>query len=381
MKDLSGSLAALTELPVTDLVAGFVLSLALSAILTRWVIASGPVDRPRDRGAHDNPTPTSGGMAVMAACALAVGIVLVHAGPVLGGFAKPALWLFGFAILIGLSGAADDVLGLPAKVRFAFQALCALGFAAAFPVTDLDFGFGLDLHLWRPLGIAGTALWLITVVNAVNFIDGANGLAPGAQSVALSGLCLLMMLFAPAYQIPGMAVLGLLLMCALGANLGFLPFNLPMGKLFQGDAGSLFSAALIGGAVPILHTSGYGSIWFGGYILAPVLVDVILTLIIRWRAGERLFEAHKRHLYQQWLIRRGGSHAQVSTFVWGLCALSGGLGLVMEYLYRNKGIDLRFAELAVLVGVLSLGWWRLRLRIGADQPAPPQSTHQPSDAA
>lgn len=342
------------------LFAALAASMAAAALFSLLVLSGGPVDVPRERGAHHKPTPTSGGLAVMAATGLGIGLCLLLSGAAIPGNWRDGALLFGFAALIGLSGALDDLFDLPARLRLLFQVGLCLAFAAFYRVTTLDFGPGLIVHLPWPVGLLGSAAWLVLGINTINFMDGANGLAPGTQAIALVVLALLILLLAPISLLGGfLGVVLLVCVCAAGAHLGFMPFNVA-GRAFQGDAGSLFGGALVTGAILVIRAYGVGSVWFGGFLLAPLLVDVVLTLITRARQGKNLMRPHKEHLYQLWLQRRDPSHARLALWVWFLCALSSAVGVgarAIDHIYHT---DVRFFCLVVVVIVYSLAWARLR---------------------
>lgn len=356
-------------LPPVVLLMAFALSAAAAVLLTQLAILGGPVDVPRARGSHHNPTPTSGGLAVMAATGIGLGLILWWLklrAPVVMDPANSALCLFGFAALMGVSGAIDDVLDLPAKGRLLFQVLVCLGFAFLFPVTDLSFGSGLVLELPMAVSVVGSALWLVLGINAINFMDGANGLAIGTQAICMLAFALLIVLIGPSSP-SGMALTAVLLLCvcSAGAFVGLLPFNMPLGKLFQGDAGALFGGALVTGATLILKTHEIGSAWLGGFLLAPFLVDVVMTLILRTRQRKNLFQAHKDHLYQQWLIKIDPSHFKLSMIIWGLCAVSSAVGVSAKLVDHFYQTDIRFYALVGVFALYTTGWAWLRQRLSA----------------
>jgi UDP-GlcNAc:undecaprenyl-phosphate GlcNAc-1-phosphate transferase len=364
-------------LPPAPLAAGFALAFAAALVLAWLAAVSGPVDRPRTRGAHLHPTPTSGGLAVMAATGLAVGGGLVLFGDLIPGGWRDGLILLIFAAIIGLGGAADDLFDMPAKWRLGFQVVVSLVFAGFYHVGTLDFGPGLIVSLPDWLSIPGSALWLVLGMNAINFMDGANGLAVGSQFISLSVLAVLIVLMAP-LSVAG-AWLGaplVIAVCAAGAHLGFLPWNLPpahpsRAAVFQGDAGSLFGGALITGLTLMTRTYGVGSVWIGGFVLAPVLVDVVLTLLTRARAGRDLMRPHKEHLYQLWLQKRDPSHLRLAWRVWLLTLVSSGVGLAARLIDITYRTDLRFIALVGVIFFYSLGWFRLRAKlIEAPEPEP-----------
>jgi len=346
------------------LVVTFILAALAAVVLAPLAIGGGPVDNPRARGSHADPTPTSGGLVIMAATALSIGTVLGLWGRDIPGSARDGLALFGFAAVLGVSGALDDMFDLPPRLRLLFQAVTCLVFAWFYRVTTLDFGFGLNLHLWMPVGLLGSALWLLVGINAVNFMDGSNGLAIGVQGLSLLVLSGLMLMAAGESTLG--AYLGLVTtvcVAAAGAHAGFLPFNLPMGKVFQGDAGSLFGGGLVTGTALVLKAYGAASVWFAGFVLAPLLVDVVLTLCVRLSERKDVFRAHKEHLYQLWLQHRNPDHGPLALWVWGLCGACSLIGLgahIVDSVYR---VDLRFPLLVLVVAGLSVLWVRTRRRL------------------
>lgn len=351
------------------LFAGLAGAAIAAMLLSMLVTGGGPVDQPRQRGMHCQPTPTSGGLAVMTATALATGLILWLFPGHIPGSGKDGLALFGFAILMGLTGATDDILGLPAKLRLGIQITLCIAFGYMYRVDTLTFGFGIALDVWWPIGILGGAAWLVLCINAINFMDGSNGLALGSQIIALLVITLLAVLMAPS-SLTGafVGIPTLICICGAGANLGFLPFNLPFrhpgkAKAFQGDAGAFFAGALIGGACLQLKAYNVGSVWFGGFLLAPLLVDVVLTLAIRARTRKNLLQSHKEHLYQLWLQRRDPSHLNLALRVWGLCLASSMVGLIARFFGVQTGVDVRFPALVLVVVVYGFGWFAVRRKL------------------
>ncbi|MDI7775215.1 glycosyl transferase family 4 family protein [Asticcacaulis sp. EMRT-3] len=365
------------------LLIGFAAAIVVTTALSWLVMRGGPIDCPRERGAHDQPTPTSGGLAMIGGTALAVGLVVWLFGAQIPGGARDGLLLLAFASLMGLCGALDDVFDLPARLRLGFQVVLSLAFSSLYHVTQLDFGPGLILNLPVWVSIAGSTLWLVLGINAINFMDGANGLAVGSQTLALAVFALLILLLAPLSPIGAWLGLPLVIaVCAIGAHLGFLPFNLPPGRTrralaFQGDAGSLFGGALITGLTLMVRAYGVGSVWIGGFVLAPLLVDVVLTLIVRARHGQNLMRPHKEHLYQLWLQKRDPSHLRLAWRIWLLIAASSGVGLAARLIDWRYHTDIRFIALACVLAFYSLGWMRLRERLLA---APVKGTTAVSQA-
>ena len=289
----------------------FVVSAAVNFGVIRWSL----LDRPNARSSHRVPTPKGGGLGIIAA--FLVGLAVFAA--VEPGVFAPGEWL---ALLAGVALAAvafiDDIRPLPAVLRLLAQmaaAGAAMAGGALFEELEVP-GVGLLDFGWLAWPL--TLLWIVAVTNAVNFMDGLDGLVGGVALVAA--------LFLWPGPSPFVTTIAVLLGPAL---LGFLIFNTPRARLFLGDVGSQF----IGFTLAVLatfvgrDTGGGMATWLLPLILAPFLVDVAYTLVRRARAGERLTEAHRGHLYQI-LYRVGWPHPAVAFFHWGFAAVHGGAGIL-----------------------------------------------------
>jgi UDP-GlcNAc:undecaprenyl-phosphate GlcNAc-1-phosphate transferase len=284
-------------------------ALLLAAALSGLIAWAGPVDPPGPRRSHGRPTPTSGGVAVIVATCVGLAI----AGR-LGVLSDPRIgWLALLAALCGLLGAADDMLDLPASSKLLVQIVLALLFALRVARVDiLPVAPGVALPLGLVIGGLGTALWTVVLTNAVNFMDGVDGLASGAVVIVLAGL-------AVASALAGQDAIALAALVGAAAGAGFLPWNLPAHRLFQGDAGALFSGLWLAGLTVIANQPAQGwtlSPYLVPFAALPMLTDVLVTLLARARARKPLFAAHREHLYQRWLDHSGATHAQLSLRFW-----------------------------------------------------------------
>lgn len=298
-------------------VLGAATALCVSAALSGLVAWAGPVDRPRDRGLHKTPTPTAGGLGIIAGAALGLYVFAALAPAPLADLGKIAAAL-GFAALLGLIGALDDLLDLGARLKLGIQIALSLLFAVAVAHIDaIPLTAALTLPIGPVVGVIGTALWLVVVTNAVNFMDGANGLASGALAIAS-------LAFAAAAFAGGDPALGAAALTAALANIGFMPWNFPKARLFQGDAGAVFTSFLLAALAVIgAGAGGHGPVYlqFAPLALLPFLADVLLTLLSRAREKKRLLDAHKEHLYQRWLAHTGGSHLQLAARAYAVMLL------------------------------------------------------------
>ena len=324
---------------------------ALAAILTSTAatfaaVKSGPVAPPTDRGLHATPTPSGGGIAIILGTGFGAALVAMD-GRLTGGPGLAAA--LACAVIMGLVGAADDLFDLGARLKLVIQAVLAIGFSALFAHVEQLSVPHAALSLGPVLGVLGSALWIIVAVNAVNFVDGANGLSPGAMVIAFAALAL-------ACRLGGATGIGEVALVAAAAGLGFLPWNLPGGRIFQGDSGALFSGTLFAGLALLAAGKGgddHVSVWFGPTVLLPFLTDVFLTLISRARRRQPLLQAHRDHLFQRWLVSSGASHGRLSVLMWLMIAAGAALGLAMGL----TPVPARVWLFAGWLGVCLHGWW------------------------
>jgi len=273
------------------------------AILRLLAPRLGLVDRANPRSSHVGAVARGGGLGVIGGVAVGLGV----AGPVCPVACKTVL--LGAAALAAV-GLADDRWGLPPLLRLAVHAGAAAGLVLAVGGLDrLPLPPPLDVSLggW---GAVLAAVWIVAVVNFYNFLDGIDGLA-GLQAVITGGGLAL------AAWHPFAAALGA---CLAGASLGFLFHNWSPARIFLGDVGS----GVLGfcfAAAPLLAPPEVrpAAVFFVGLSLFFFLADAIWTLLGRLRRGERLHEAHRKHLYQR-LVVRGWSHARTTSLL-GLGAL------------------------------------------------------------
>lgn len=240
---------------------------ALAAIATRGMIALGVMDHPDGRKAHAKPTPKSGGLAIILVLALAPLFL-----PALREPPMPAL--IAIACVLGLAAFLDDLRPVPPLAKLTVQLAAAI---AATQFGVLPPGADLPTTL---LAI----LWVTAVTNAVNFMDGMDGLIPGTALIACAAVATL--------ATDPAATLALPLAAAIA---GFLPFNCPRARIFLGDAGSQplgFLLACLALLAPPAETLLVPA------LLAALLFDTGLTLARRAANGARLTQPHREHLYQ-----------------------------------------------------------------------------------
>ncbi|MFN3657018.1 MAG: glycosyl transferase [Pseudolabrys sp.] len=240
---------------------------------------------PNARSSHTAPTPQGGGIAVVAATVLACGVAAL----LTPGFATGTLAVvFAATVVLAVTGATDDIRPLEALPRLAIQSLAVLLVLYALP-AQIHLLTALPLWLERALLFVGL-LWF---VNLVNFMDGIDWMTV-AEVVPVAGALALFGLWG---ALPAETTLAALALC--GAMLGFAPFNRPVARLFLGDVGSLPVGLLLGWMLVLL-----GDEHLAAALLLPLyyVADATITLLRRWRAGEKLMQAHRSHFYQRALV-------------------------------------------------------------------------------
>jgi UDP-N-acetylmuramyl pentapeptide phosphotransferase/UDP-N-acetylglucosamine-1-phosphate transferase len=267
----------------------FLLAAALTAGLI-WLLMPAlrryALARPNARSSHSTPTPQGAGLAVVAVSLTAVAAVTLFA-PLPPDAVGGLLPFVAAIVLLAAIGFIDDVRPLSPWLRLAGQAAAAASLLAALP----DSARALPLlPLSLELLICGVGL--VWFINLTNFIDGIDGITVVGFLPMLAGLGVLAAMATP----PAMFDLTVTVALA-GALIGFWPFNRHVARVFLGDVGSLAIGGMVGWL--LLSAAGSGRLVSALILALYVLADTGMTLLYRWRRGERLSEAHREHFYQR----------------------------------------------------------------------------------
>ena len=288
----------------------------LSAVVVRGMIAVRVMDTPEERKAHDRPTPKGGGVGIVAA--FLVGLVLLYR---YAAFARLAdeyfIGVIAASCAIAMVAFLDDLFNWPVMAKLGIQTLAALvAVGTGIYVRNYSLPYiGPVFVGW--IGIPMTLVWLLFTTNAVNFIDGLNGLASGVTLIA----CLFLAYFsfsyggAFCYAASGLLAAGIL---------GFMPFNFPRAQIFMGDVGSQFLGFMIAvlGVIASRFEGVALSFLLVPMLLSGVLFDVGFSLVRRGLMGENLTRGHRGHLYQ--VAQRSGVPAVTVTLIhWGFAVFGG----------------------------------------------------------
>lgn len=291
-------------------IVAFLLSMMVAAVttplVTRWAHANGWFDLPSEaRKVHTRPIPRIGGLAVVTAFFAPILGLALYTNRISGllyadATLVSALCLGAAAIVI--LGVYDDLKGADAKLKLVVQTAVAVGmWTAGFRIELLGNPFGSAFQLGL-LSLPLTVLWIVGIVNALNLIDGLDGLASGMAlfaSVVLFGVSF----------VDHAVLLCLLTACLGGALIGFLFFNFNPAKIFLGDSGSMFLGFIL--SVMSIWTQRKGATMVA--LLIPVIalgvpiLDTTLSFLRRLARRQSPFKADREHLHHR-LLGLGLSH-------------------------------------------------------------------------
>ncbi|HXW76358.1 MAG TPA: MraY family glycosyltransferase [Candidatus Eremiobacteraceae bacterium] len=318
--------------------ATFALAAAACALATplvrRMAFAVGVFDEPDgDRRVHAHPTPRLGGIAIylgfMLALFTVLNIALTHATEIRKYLTNADLahvigLLFGGTLMLGV-GLWDDIMTMSPRRKLLAQLVVAAIAVVLYGFTIIDvqvpkFGY-LDLA-W--FAIPFSLFWYLGMVNAINFLDGLDGLAAGVTLIASLTL-ILVSVWHNQYLVA-------ITMCALaGAVAGFLPFNYNPARIFMGDGGSLFIGFVLASAA-VMGTEKKAvaiSLIIPLLVLALPILDTAAAIWRRARKGAPLFAADRGHVHHQ-LLDLGLSPRQAVNLIYVVCGLLGVLALALS---------------------------------------------------
>ena len=290
----------------TAAIACFLVSLACCELVRRVAIQRALLDRANERSLHTTPTPRLGGVAIV--------VTSIGAGLLSWNTGSPKLHaLVGVCFALALVGLRDDLRPLPAVLRLLVQIALAGVFLWLVGTPPLLLAPGITLPVPPMITNVLLVVWVVGVLNIYNFMDGMDGLA-GSQAVSAAGTFAVVLVAATG----GLSEFALFVGAA---SLGFLAHNAPPARMFMGDAGSTFLGMTFA-ALAILAMFEGVPIAQSALVIAPFLLDGTFTIIRRALRGERIWTAHRCHLYQR-AVQTGLGHRDVLLvyLAWlGVCA-------------------------------------------------------------
>jgi UDP-GlcNAc:undecaprenyl-phosphate GlcNAc-1-phosphate transferase len=301
----------------------------LAAGLARSI---GAIDLPRERGLNDKPTPSLGGLAILAGV-LAAGLLFL---PLFGDAPvdEQTRGIILGALAVALVGTADDIWDLPAGAKLLGQAASALipvlaGVRVA--TFTLPFLGHVDLgHASGPVTLIG----IVAVMNVVNFTDGVDGLAAGVCTIAAGTLAIIALSLDKACLGSSATCTGAGVLAAItaGAAFGFLYHNFHPASIFMGDAGSnllglLLACVAIQGTI---KTAAIVALFFPLAVLAVPIVDGAFVILKRLKYRRRIYEADRWHLHHR-LANVGFSQRRIVVYLYGWTLALAGLALALRF--------------------------------------------------
>ena len=343
------------------LLMAFIITAALSPLAGRFAVKMGVVDKPDKRKVHAEAMPLMGGLAIFAG----FWITVVCTQPL----TKEIAALGAGGLLILVSGVWDDSRDIRPAVKILFQMAAAL---IAVYFGGLRITFLTSLYSPNPMDLGWLSLpltlgWIVGLTNAINLVDGLDGLAAGVSGIAAVTIGLIAWM-------EGFVSAGILAMILGASALAFLCFNFHPAKVFMGDTGALF----LGYSLAVLSIMGLTKMATTVSIFLPILVlgvpifDTLLAIIRRLVNRTPIFSPDKDHLHHR-LLAMGMSHKNAVLTVYGVCVFLGLSALGISFLPTGQAMMALFlVTLAVLYGADKIGviGRKVREKKADQEPAP-----------
>jgi UDP-GlcNAc:undecaprenyl-phosphate GlcNAc-1-phosphate transferase len=311
------------------------LSVVLTPLTARLARRAGAIDFPRARGLSERPTPKLGGLAILIGALVSAVIWLPptihlahvpHTPPGSGGTVHTWGMLLGAAV-ITLVGAIDDYRALSPPVKLAGQIIAAvIAVEAGVIVTDVTLPFVGGLQFPREGGVI-SAVWLVGMMNVVNFSDGVDGLAAGLCTI--DGIAFAIIIF----DLPGGSTAAAVLAAlTAGASLGFLPSNFPPASVFMGDSGANLLGYLLGVVAVIgsIKTGAVVALAVPLLILAVPFLDTSFVVAKRLKYRRKPWLADANHFHHR-MARIGFSARKTVAYLYAWTLLLAGVALALRF--------------------------------------------------
>lgn len=336
----------MSALSVLEALFAFFAVSALSAVMVflvmRVAVQRNMVDFPGERQSHTKPTPTGGGLGLVATLVL-TSLMLARNGLI----APPwtLVVLPGLSVL-ALVGWRDDFSPVSVRFRLFVQLTVSLALLALLRNSD-------QLENWPATLLGGVAI--MWTMNFYNFMDGSHGMA-GFQGL-FTGLLLGFL-----FSIDGHLQLAIPAFLLAACCAGFLPFNFPVPRVFMGDAGSVPLGFALATLILLGLLQGALSLPEALLLLSVFLIDSSLTLFKRAIQGERWYTAHKQHVYQR-LIAHGWSHSRVLLLYQAINAVVVAPVVILVRMYPEYAWHLTGMTIFLMIA----GWYLASLRLGVQK--------------
>jgi UDP-GlcNAc:undecaprenyl-phosphate/decaprenyl-phosphate GlcNAc-1-phosphate transferase len=349
MKFVPGVGSALPFLIGTLLLAA-ILSFVLTPLVRVLARRLNMVDHPDERRVNTSPMPRGGGLAVAVACLVATVVFLIVNGETGSTIRPPAsigttelIALLGGGVLATFIGALDDTFQLRARYQLAGQVVIAVGAILLGATPDqISSPFGGSIDMGGIVGAGFTVLFILGMVNSINFIDGLDGLSSGIGLIAALTLGLISLTTAVGGD-AGQPFVAVLCFALVGALAGFLRWNFFPATVFVGTSGVLF----VGYTLAILSILGTAKVAVAMLVLGVPIIDTFWIIVRRVAARRSPFTPDRGHIHHR-LLDLGLSHLQTVILIYVICIALGFMALFLPV----SGQLIAFAALTLGTGLV-----------------------------
>ena len=346
-----------------DIAIAFLLAFITTFVVTphtmRLAKKVGAIDIPNHRRVNKKPMPRLGGLAVIAGFVVSI-IYLFITTSIEGklnlfGEENYYLKMIGFflgALILGLVCYVDDVKGVPSWVKLTAQIIASIiVVACGVKIENISIPFTEGKIIMGDIfSYILTVCWIVGITNAINLIDGLDGLSSGVTLIS----CLsLLMVFA----LNGSPLIAIVLITALaGALVGFLPFNFSPAKTFIGDTGSNF----MGFALAIISILGVAKTYTALVLIAPIIIlampifDTLFAIfrrLIKGKSIKAVFKPDKGHLHHK-LMAKGYTQKQAVLIMYGITAILGMFAVIL----LESGIWKALSFALLIIAIVAIGY-------------------------
>lgn len=345
-----------------DIAIAFMLAFITTFVITPYTIKLakklGAVDTPKDeRRVNKTTMPRLGGLAIIAGFIVSIIYLLIiltiekSVNLYEDNMYIKLIGFFSGGIIIGVVCFIDDLKDLPPLVKLAAQIIAAIIVVCfGLRIENINIPFFYKVGLPDAFSIILTVGWIVGVTNAINLIDGLDGLSSG---IALISCVSMLIIFA----LNGSPIIAILLITALaGALSGFLPFNFNPAKTFMGDAGSNF----LGYSLSVISIFGVAKTYTLIVIVAPLIIlglpvlDTIIAIfrrIIKGKSIKAIMKPDKGHLHHK-LLKAGFSQREAVLIMYAITATLGLFAIVL----LESGIWKAISFLILVVAIIAIGY-------------------------
>ena len=345
-----------------DIAIAFLLAFITAFVITPYTIRLakkvGAVDIPNDRRINKKPMPRLGGLAVIAGFLVSV-LYLVISASIEGNINIKEdnlyiklLGILGGMLVLGIVCYIDDVKDIKPLTKLAGQLVAAIIVASAGVLID-NFTIPFkenNIILNELFSFILTVGWIVGITNAINLIDGLDGLSSGITLIA----CISMLIIFSLNESPLIAII--LITALAGAIVGFLPYNFNPAKTFIGDVGSNF----MGYAISIISILGVAKTYTAIVIIAPIIVLAlpifdtlwaIVRRIVKTKSIKGVFKADKGHLHHR-LMAKGYTQRQAVLILYGVTATLGMIAIIL----LDSGIWKALSFALLVIAIVAIGY-------------------------